>query len=198
MATIAAFALVAAPRASHATEPEGDQTERATVEPPSPSQTPVASEQPSKRWYGWQILMADGAALTIGLASRNVAASLVAYGLPSPVLHLAHERPGAVLGALALRAALPVIAAVAGYSLEMATSNPCSRGQDLCFRGLGGALVGVFAGYLGAVVIDAAVLARENPPSERTDAPPRASRVRWQPIIGVTKTGASGGIGGVF
>jgi hypothetical protein len=129
------------------------------------------------------------AALTAGQASRDFRVFLAAYAIPSPVIHIVHGRSMTAVGALLLRAAVPVAAGAIGYEVDYATSSPC-RGIELCWRGVEGALLGGVVGYVGALVIDAGVLAREETP--------RAGHVRLQPMVNVTKAGASGGIGGVF
>jgi hypothetical protein len=55
-------------------------------------------------------------------------------------------------------------------------------------------LIGTFVGYVGAVAVDAAVLAHERVPREAVPA----GGVQWQPTFALTGRGATGGGGGVF
>src|SRR5215467_11328850 len=83
-----------------------------------------ADEERETRWYGWQTLLVDGAAIGLGVATRNAGVFLGAYALGAPIVHVAHERFGEAAGSLGLRVVMPLAAGGAGYSIEMATSSP--------------------------------------------------------------------------
>lgn len=168
-----------------------DTTTTAVSTPTSPAVLAPIPEREPPRWYGGDVLLADGVALgllVIGgslqsgghdtIGSSLMIAGLGTYVLGGPAVHLAHDRPGAALGSLALRAGLPVASAYVGASLER-----CTPGEWFC--GLGGAVLGGLAGMAGAVVLDTAVLAYA----------PRAE-VRVSPMVGGGRLGVS--VGGLF
>lgn len=154
---------LAAPRAQAAdpAEPEA-RANAAEPEPESPS-----------RWYGWQTLATDGAAL--GLISASLATvdgggrspssalawgALGAYALGAPVMHFVHENPGRGFASFGIRIGGPVVLGVAGAMAE----NCGGGGGDFC--GLGGALIGTTLGIATAITIDAAVFAYDDRPED--------------------------------
>jgi hypothetical protein len=147
-------------------------------------------------------LALDGAALLtmiIGGASNSSPVGglgVAIYGLGPPIVHATKGRWGTAAGDLLLRVSAPIMVGLLGAGIETAVTPPCS-GEDWCFRGLTGFLIGGATGYLAAVVIDASVLARDTGPSKPAPAAAR-STVTWAPVIGVTRQGASMGIGGAF
>jgi len=143
-------------------------------------------------WYGWQTLATDGAALSlimVGTAegagdfwernetAENITrAGAVTYLLGPPVVHVAHGRPLAGLGSLGLRAGAPTIGWFAGAGLGRC---PAWDVYGSCSDAIA---AGVFLGYATAVTLDAAVLARESAPAERS----ATARPRVSPGIAVT------------
>lgn len=137
--------------------------------PPTPETT---------SWYGWQTLLTDGAGiglLVAGFAARDagsqhsgyrpfgealIVAGLVDLLLGAPLIHgAAHQRTGAALRSVGLRAALPLFAAVVGLGIG---SSACGRGPDdseACPAGA--AIIGAMIGAATAVATDALFLARE-------------------------------------
>jgi hypothetical protein len=121
--------------------------------------------RPRRRWYGWQTLLADGAIGLIAIAMAEsdaedaaLAFAGVGFTLSGPIVHLAHGHPGKTVASLALRGgAVALIAAGAGTC-------------DL--RGGCGMLVFGVLGVPAAIVVDAAVIARE-------DAFPEPKRSVW-------------------
>jgi hypothetical protein len=174
------FALLAGERPARGEPPPPVS---AAPPPPAPPPPPVEGatlapaqrgleqddEDGSRRWYGWQTLITDGAALGLAIGAVAVesntaaVASLFSYLLGAPIVHWAHRRVGIGFASLGMRIASPFIGTLTGYALEMAISD--SRGD---FRGLGGAIVGLGLGFIVPVVIDPAVLAFEKKP--RRDA----------------------------
>jgi hypothetical protein len=115
------------------------------------------------RWYGWQILMTDGAALTLFvLAAADpeneeawiTAGATTAY-LGGPLVHAGHGNWGRAAGSLGLRVGAPFLTALIGSSME-----DCSSNDDFC--GLAGAVLGFTVGAVTAITIDVAVLAHES------------------------------------
>jgi len=86
---------------------------------------PAKPEQPQTTWYGWQTLLADGAAAgLVGLAilspdgnGANVlgTASFVTYLVGGPIIHWAHGHGAKGWGSLGLRVGLPLAGTLAGF-----------------------------------------------------------------------------------
>jgi hypothetical protein len=158
---------------------------------PTAPQRDVPSAQPASHWYGWQTLTADGTAVALLLTGVGASAAneqsdsstvfLVgaagAYAAP-PVIHFAHGNIGRGVLSLGLRAGLPLGGAFVG-----ANSRDCSDGSETCE--LGGVALGLFAGWAGAVAIDAAALSWEPeatpPPAPRAAVSPRLTEVAIAP-----------------
>lgn len=134
-----------------------------------------AADAPS-RWYGWQTLAADGAALTLSVASIALSdassdapstalgwGAFGTYALGAPVLHVVHGNPGRGFASVGLRLGGPIVLAFLGASAESC------NGGDFC--GFGGALVGVTTGILAAIAIDAALLAYDDAPEANAAVP---------------------------
>jgi hypothetical protein len=146
------------------------------IDDTAPSQPPAES-----RWYGWQTLALDGGALALVVFGLNQDAEneeiaylgLLAYVFGGPGVHLAHERPGAMLGSFGMRVGAPLLGAGIG-----AASADCSARGDFC--GVGEVAAGFLLGAGAAIAIDAAVLARE------TRHEPVAERPRLTPRIAIT------------
>ena len=74
------------------------------------------------RWYGWQIMLADAAALTLISAGATkdsgglVAAGAIMFAAVPPVIHFAHQAPGDGLASFLLRTA-PFGASLAVFGL---------------------------------------------------------------------------------
>lgn len=126
-----------------------------------PAYPPISwTPPPRRRWYGWQTLTVDGAALGLFvLAAQNgrepvvsiaVGTGLATILLGAPAVHWAHGRVGVGFLSLGLRVALP---ALAGYLLS---GGPCLGGSECSLDVVLG--LGLLA---TPIVIDAAVLARE-------------------------------------
>jgi hypothetical protein len=161
----------------------GSPCARAADDTPAPRST---EEEPS-RWYGWQTLATDGAAVGLLTASlftvdndgRNSPSSALAWGalgayaLGAPVMHFVHENPGRGLASFGMRVGAPIVLGFTGALLE----NCGGGGGDFC--GLGGALIGTSLGIIGAVAVDAAVFAYDDKPEN--EAASRRFRIGLSP-----------------
>lgn len=143
---------------------------------------------PERRWYGGQTLAVDGIMLTSGLllGSSGLAPlagiSILGYFAGGPMVHGAHDRGWAALGSFGLRLGGPL----AGVAIAGAIAPGAAGGlgcNEMCVGGL-------VAGYLGAVLLDAAALSWERP------KPPTGPIV--VPTAAVKKDGAVVGLQGVF
>jgi hypothetical protein len=130
--------------------------------------------RPQRSWYGWQLMIVDGAAIAAGAVAtakpRNddgdsepvnpiVGPWAMGYlvGLVGgPVVHFTHRRWGTgfiSLGARALAGPLFALPGVAGYCAATAGVTNCSET---------GALWGLFGGLVAVDLFDALVLAHED------------------------------------
>jgi hypothetical protein len=155
---------------SHPVAPEPHAAESSEPETGHSSDDAAPLEM-RERWYGWQSLSADGAALVLLIAAgassdqRNHLPDVFGYGslgmylLGGPATHLMHDSPGRALGSLAMRAGLPFAFGAIGFQLE-----DCSGDSDYDLCGFGGAILGGVLGIATAITIDAAVLSHEEVP----------------------------------
>jgi hypothetical protein len=144
--------------------------------PPSPSGEADTRPETESHWYGWQILICDGAAiLTTPLLPPFGAA---VYVLGGPIVHVAHLHGFSALGSLGLR----VLAPPAGFILGALAGSGCNG--EFCALGYG--LIGGIVGLVGAIVIDTAVLAREDVPVEKK------KQSSFVPLISTDRIGIAG------
>jgi hypothetical protein len=143
-------------------------------QPPSPydpayEDTSEEEEKPRKpRWYGWQTLATDGAALTALVLSAStdqdgsalLGLGLAAYVLGGPIVHMAHDRAGVGAGSLGMRIGAPLL----GGAIGSKAANCRDETDRGIFCGIGEIAVGILIGAGTAIAIDAAVLAREPAP----------------------------------
>ncbi len=145
-------------------------------EPTAPSASSFArGPRPADReWYGWQVLLVDGASVvgtplvavaasSAGATSAAVLVGLGGYFFGGPMVHAVHGRPGVALGSLALRVGLPVVGGIAG-----AMFDKCGNTRELCLPAH--AALGIVAGALGAIALDAGLLAYEKEAGEEARA----------------------------
>jgi hypothetical protein len=147
-----------------------------------------AEPEPPQRWYGWQLLIADGSATGLILLAAEMtdgdlpgAVGLLLYA--SPIVHALHGNPGRAAASLGLRAVLPFAGALIGIE---ASNSGCGL--------LGGECealpTGVVVGYALAVLIDAGLLAWEE------DDAPDADASRLRPAVQIGRSGAWLGVAG--
>ena len=148
--------------------------EEAAVEP---EKVPQPAPERASRWYGWQNLAADGAALAlvataISLEQRQGSpSSALAYGalgtyaLGGPIIHLIHQNYGRSAASVGMRVGGPIVLGALGAAAE----DCGNHGGEFC--GLGGALLGASLGVVAAVAVDAAVLAYDDAPEAEAAAP---------------------------
>ncbi|HEY1696386.1 MAG TPA: hypothetical protein VGG39_29685 [Polyangiaceae bacterium] len=203
--------LALPPLPSSSTSPPGASTATAPASSASSAQELVPDAPPptERHWYGWETLLVDAGALTTMIAGAVAQSTAVgvtgvtAYALGPSVVHAARGHAGASAEDVAVRVLLPIFTATVGYAVDYTASGPCTPDQWLCFRGLAGLGLGLVAGYVGAIVIDASVLAWDRAPlaPDRDPAAVQsasAARIRWAPTVGVTQRGATAGVVGAF
>jgi hypothetical protein len=175
-------------------------TSRARAAEPLPCEPPATPAPPTKdSWYGWQTLLVDAAALGMVLAAPAggehtrdplLVAGVGTYALGGPAVHLAHAGVGRALGSLALRAGLPIGGAFVGMALGTASDHSGDA--------IAGGLVGFGLGLVGAVAIDASLVAWEEGTPKPRDAAPPPKPLAFAPSVAVTPHGASLGVVGAF
>jgi hypothetical protein len=136
-----------------------------------------STESPRRTWYGWQTLTADGISMLLVITAASLAesdndaaetlvwASLASYEFAPGIVHFVHQNPGRGFASFGIRLGMPL----AGAFVGAAAASGC-RGYECEAVGAG---VGFLFGMGGAIAIDAAVLAYDDPESSR-----RAKRVR--------------------
>ena len=164
------------PRAFEPAPLEGNPLDARPL-PIAPLIAPNAKWQPPEgpRWYGWQTLAIDAAAITLvfgALALQEDDASpligvlgAATYGIGAPVVHVVHRNYGRALGSLGMRVLAPIAIGLIGVQLE-----DCSGDELFC--GAAGLVIGGLIGISGAMAVDSAALAYETP---RAPAPSAAS-----------------------
>jgi hypothetical protein len=153
---------------------------------------PSPSPSPSGRWYGWKIAAVDlggAGAFALGMyaaqASRDcgceefgsgylIMFGVGAYAAGGPGLHYGRDRPGAMVGSVALRAGLPA----AGYLI--------ARRRQASDRT---ATIAIGAGVAAAMVIDWTLLSHVH--RAVPSAPVR-------PFVAPSASGMSAGLLGTF
>jgi hypothetical protein len=165
----------------------------AAQSPPAPADTPRRLE---RRWYGWQTLATDGAAITLlagtalltdgappgPLPTTGYVLGTLSYAFGGPIVHFAHGNPGWGFASFGLRVPAPVITSLGAMGVYCGLQP-----GEYC------GLIGVpFAGaaILAAIAIDAAVFAYDDVPVESVGDTP----FRILPIASVTRRGASLGL----
>lgn len=131
-----------------------------------------------RRWYGWQTLALDGAAIGLAFGGARVAdehaglgialggSGVLLYALSAPTIHWVHRRPFAAGTSLALRVALPLVSTGV---LIGADAGRCARSGEpehahFCERMDDAVLVAATLSALAASAFDAAVLGWEPTP----------------------------------
>jgi hypothetical protein len=111
---------------------------------------------PPQHWYGWQLLLADAATLSLYATSDGAdagVACVIGYAAIPPAIHFLHGQGGRAALSAGMRLGLPVLGAVAfGYT----TCGKSSSDDDpLTACDLGLWVLGVGLGVLGAIGVDA-------------------------------------------
>jgi len=185
--------LVAAPARAQQAEPGIEPP--AEADPPAPAQAPwqappqespppTPATKSSVEWFGWQILLADAAAVGGGVALSQRTGSpyplMLTWSLTAPLVHGLHGDGVGVAGSLGLHVVLPIVGAFVGVR----TAGPC-RDYDDGGCGLGEAVAGALVGAVAATLIDAAFLSTV----PRGPLPSTRSRYMAMPTIAVDPRG---------
>jgi hypothetical protein len=121
--------------------------------------------------YRYQLVLSDVATVGLLVATTRteswettrpmLLASLATYALVPPTIHLVHEQPLRALGSFGLRVGGPFVGAGLGLVI---TAPLCAADQGEGWGCLGAAVLfvggGFFAGIVGGMIVDDAVLGR--------------------------------------
>jgi hypothetical protein len=166
-----ATAQPAPAKADQLKEPAVTRAEAAVDDEAQLEDESSATESPRRTWYGWQTLTADGISTFLVITAASLAesdtdaaetlvwASLASYEFAPGILHFVHQNPGRGFASFGIRLGMPL----AGAFVGAAAASGC-RGYECEAVGAG---VGFLFGMGGAIAIDAAVLAYEDPESSR-------------------------------
>jgi hypothetical protein len=162
--------------------------------PPPAVSDEAASEEPERRWYGWQTLTVDAAAITLGIAlaaeneTAGVGVSMLigGYLFGGPIVHGSHGAWGKAAASLGTRVAAPILGAVLAVAFTECSGELCSIGY---------AAVGGLVGAAGAIALDAAAYAYE--PAPEPERPTLAlspifvpATARRPPLLGAALSGS--------
>lgn len=120
--------------------------------PPHPIYSPAQSAglhraQPSRSWYGYQIMLADLASIGMGLASESAKVALTGYFVAPILTHAVHRRPVLAVASPIMRIMLPALGVGIGSAL-----GGCDAYGEAC--GLSGAIYGGALGIASAMIVD--------------------------------------------
>jgi hypothetical protein len=141
---------------------------------------------PPRRWYGWQIIMADvtSTVALVTLVNKAEGYAFLPYVVLAPGVHVANGQPLNGLASVGIRFGVPIVGILIGAAVE----SGCSA-LETC---LAGPAYGMLFGMLGAMVIDASLLAYDERPHVRHKALPLT------PTLAVDRRGARIGLVGAF
>jgi len=164
--------------------------------------TPTTPRSQQEIWYGWQTLLADGAALGTWIAAGFADSSAVSgvgtgiYLLGPPVIHFVHGRVGPGFGSFGIRLLAPPVGAGIGALTGLAIGGSSGEFGTTLGGLFLGFLIGAFVGWGTAVAIDAAVLSYEKvEPNDKTATLKKPQALRLLPSLVLTPTPQGGFVG---
>jgi len=145
------------------------------------------ASEPTTSSYRGQVVAVDAIAAAGFLILRNTddpdptlaKLDVAMYLLAAPFVHGKHDQGKRMLGSALLRLGLPLAVGGLGYALD-----DCSR----CEAGKSNFAYGLLAGALGAMIIDATLIAKPVPVQPRGVVP----------LVGATHGGATFGLAGWY
>ncbi len=161
----------------------------AMAAPPPPAVVVTEQAPPKRKWYGAVTLGIDGLAaascLTIILCPF---VGLGGFVFGAPILHWVHGNVGKGFGSLGIRLALPAAAAGIGAAIGAGADQAARSGTSGATTA---AVIGFLSGVVGASLLDALVLAYDDPPEPKQN-------VRILPVFAPAASGATFGVLGAF
>jgi hypothetical protein len=179
------------------TDPNARRAAEARIARDDADDVDDADDAERRRWYGWQTLVADGASFASLLVSASLNgqsstsgdiadtlawSGLLGYEFAPGIIHFVHRNPGRGFASFGLRLGMPLAGAFVGASV----ASGCNT--NLCEAS--GAGIGALLGMAGAIAIDAAVFAYDDP---KHSSPHRLSLL---PVVSVTPQQAWIGLAG--
>jgi hypothetical protein len=169
----------------------------AESERPAPS---VEALEPPRAWYGWQLLVADAASFTLGVAGKTGATTVGAtlgFTLAAPALHFAHGDHVTAGVSLLVRASMVGVVAATVASVDPSCHD------DLCKKTLDDVMPQLLFLACGAafVIVDDTVLSRADAPvrpGTEEQARRSGSSLALAPTLAPTSGGMSMGLAGRF
>lgn len=175
------------------TEPPVAASAVATGAYTAPSEPALRAQPTESHWYGYQNILVDAGSVMLAVVAGDKQSqtladlALATYVFGSPAVHWGHGHVDKGFGSLGLRVGAPLLGGALGCVADE------HHGEFGC---LGGAVVGVLVGGAAAMIIDYAVLAREDVPMER------ATSLRLTPSFALVPDSGrlrpSMGLGGTF
>lgn len=169
-----------APRVSLRAPPPVQEISTATISEPSGKRetNALAAEEPpltEPRWYGWQNAIAAGGGVALVIAglgvnseSRNdnsgvvvLAAGALTYIIGPAIVHFAHHNIGQGFGSILMLTLGPLMLGTVGSIATSAVEG--SKHCDFWCPSTG-TIIGLFAGLIAGPIIDAGLIAYEEPP----------------------------------
>jgi len=160
----------------------------------------------SPSWYGWQLLLADAASLTLAIAGNSVATTAGAaagFTLGAPALHFAHgDRVTAGVSAIARASMVGAIANIAANSDPDCHDDRCKRtlqddASEVMFLALGAVFVLVDDTLLSFATAGPA-FATAGPAGPGAEPTRGAPSFAFTPAVAPTVGGISMGLAGRF
>jgi hypothetical protein len=179
--------------------PPADATPDALAAPRrQPERATERAENPGRRWYGWQIIFTDAAAIaSLSAAGKDSGwgdLAVALYLAGGPAVHFAHGNGTKALGSFGIRVLVPVGGAGVGAAVGAIAGGNNDCGGGFCFPpALVGAAVGFGVGLIAASIVDIAALAYDNPPAAESAASSAPFRLHLTPIASLPRD-ASGHI----
>jgi hypothetical protein len=147
-----------------------------------------------RKWYGWQIVLADLATAAC-IAGLQEGICLVPYIAAGPAIHLAHGHTGRFGASLGMRFGLPGLGGTIGFLLANCPDR--SRAGDWDFCGLGNVAIGTLVGMGIAAGIDAAIAFTRVDPNTSPEPRGRPTPV-IEPQLSFSHGGFNLGVGARF
>ena len=190
---------------------------------PSDLPPPAPPPPPQRVWYGNETLLVDGASFAITVLGAGLSVSsggggvgtalgltgTFGYLLGGPIVHWVHGHAAPGFGDLAIRLFAPGVMAIVGIipgAIIGGQISSCNENGDVPALNCGflwGFVAGAVVGYLGAIALDAAVLAWEPAPAAPPAGTATASAFTLAPVVRMAREsdGSSRpllGVGGTF
>lgn len=192
--------------------PVGQAPTAAPVQAPAdtPDQAPASAPvtEPTalgpRPWYGWQLLIIDGAVLATagtadvaqvrgdGATALGLSLGLV-FNIAPPIVHAFHHRSGIAWASFGVRSTLPAAIWLSTLLIQSCRGDDGGRFASECVSSTA-ANASAYLGLAAASALDASLFAWENPSNHK----PSRATLEWTPIVAPRTDGLTVGILGAF